>query len=120
MHHQFFEPLRGKLRAGSLVVVNSSVFQAPLDREAWHVFDVPAGACAAELGSPVVGAMVLIGAFARITGIVAPVSLEEAMRACVPSYRRQHIETNERALRAGFELAQSGAAPAWRAEEAAA
>jgi len=118
MHHQFFAPLRGKLRAGSLVVVNASVFQAPLD-PAWRAFEVPAGARAAELGSPVVGAMVLIGAFARITGIVAPESLDEAMRACVPSYRRQHIETNERALRAGYELAPAAAAPAWRAEEAA-
>ena len=119
MHHQFFAPLRGKLRDGSLVLVNSSVFQAPLDRDAWQVFDVPAGARAAELGSPVVGAMVLIGAFARITRVVALASLEEAMGACVPSYRRQHVETNERALRAGFELAQDDAAPAWRAEQAA-
>ena len=103
MHHQFFAPLRGKLRDGSLVLVNSSVFQAPLDRDAWQVFDVPAGARAAELGSPV----------------VALASLEEAMGACVPSYRRQHVETNERALRAGFELAQDDAAPAWRAEQAA-
>ena len=117
MHHQFFAPLRGKLRAGSLVVVNSSVFQATLD-PGWQVFEVPAGSRATELGSPVVGAMVLIGAFARITGLVAPASLEEAMRACVPSYRRQHIETNERALRAGFELAKSDAAPAWREEAA--
>jgi 2-oxoglutarate ferredoxin oxidoreductase subunit gamma len=119
MHHQFFEPSRRKLRAGSLVAVNSSVFQAPLDRRAWRVFDVPAGARASELGSPVVGAMVLIGAFARITGLVAPGALEEAMRACVPPYRRQHVELNERALRAGFELAQAGEAPAWRAERAA-
>jgi 2-oxoglutarate ferredoxin oxidoreductase subunit gamma len=118
MHHQFFAPLRGKLRAGSLVVVNAPVFQAPLD-PGWRVIEVPAGARASELGSPMVGAMVLIGAFARITGIVTLASLEEAMRACVPSYRKQHIETNERALRAGFELAQEGVAPAWRGEEAA-
>ena len=31
----------------------------------------------------------------------------------VPSYRRQHIETNERALRAGWDAATPGAAPVW-------
>ena len=55
----------------------------------------------------------------HITGIVALASLDEAMRACVPSYRRQHIEANERALRAGFELANTSAAPAWGEEAAA-
>ncbi|HVN39762.1 MAG TPA: 2-oxoacid:acceptor oxidoreductase family protein [Myxococcota bacterium] len=118
MHHQFFAPLRGKLRPGSLVVANSTVFTASLDRT-WRAFEVPATARATELGSPVVGAMVLIGAFARITGLVSLASLEEAMRACVPSYRRQHVELNERALHAGFEHAPADAAPAWRTEEAA-
>ena len=118
MHHQFFAPLRGKLRPGSLLVANSTVFDAPLD-PAWRVFEVPATARATELGSPVVGAMVLIGAFARITGMVSLASLEEAMRACVPSYRRQHVELNERALRVGFEQAPEAAAPAWRTDEAA-
>jgi 2-oxoacid:acceptor oxidoreductase gamma subunit (pyruvate/2-ketoisovalerate family) len=118
MHHQFFAPLRGKLRAGSLLVANSTVFDARLD-PAWRVFEVPATARATELGSPVVGAMVLIGGFARITGLVSLASLEDAMRECVPSYRRQHIELNERALRAGFDQAPDAAAPAWHAEAAA-
>jgi 2-oxoglutarate ferredoxin oxidoreductase subunit gamma len=119
MHHQFFAPLRGKLRAGSLVLVNSTLFQHELDRGALRVFEVPASACATELGSAVVGAMVLIGAFARITGLVSLASLEEAMRACVPCYRRQHVELNERALRAGWGAAPDAAAPAWLAEETA-
>lgn len=119
MHHQFFPALCGKLRAGSLLVANSTLFDAPLDRRAWRVFEVAATARATELGSAVVGAMVLIGAFARITGLVSLSSLEQAMRACVPSYRRQHVELNERALCAGFELAPGDAAPAWGADEAA-
>jgi 2-oxoacid:acceptor oxidoreductase gamma subunit (pyruvate/2-ketoisovalerate family) len=118
MHHQFFAPLRPKLRAGSLLVVNAPMFRAELD-PAWRVFEVPASARATELGGAVVGAMVLIGAFARISGLVALGSLEQAMRDSVPPYRRQHVELNERALRAGFEQAPDAAAPAWRAEAAA-
>jgi 2-oxoacid:acceptor oxidoreductase gamma subunit (pyruvate/2-ketoisovalerate family) len=119
MHSQFFGPLRAKLRPGAIVVRNASLFHDVLDTDAHRVFDVEATARATELGSPVVGAMLLIGAFARITGIVRLDSLLTAMRACVPSYRRQHVEMNERALRAGFESAPGDAAPAWQVEEAA-
>ena len=60
----------------------------------------------------------LIGAFAGLTGLVAIDSLVDAMRESVPAYRRQHVETNEKALRTGFETLPRGAAPAW-AEAAA-
>jgi 2-oxoglutarate ferredoxin oxidoreductase subunit gamma len=114
LHHQFWEPLRGKLRPGGVVVVNAPLFQGTLDRSAQRVFEVPATALAAELGSPLSAAMVLIGAFARLTGLVGLESLAEGMRASLPSYRRQHAERNEQALRAGFSAAPAGAAPAWR------
>jgi 2-oxoacid:acceptor oxidoreductase gamma subunit (pyruvate/2-ketoisovalerate family) len=117
LHHQFWEPARAKLRAGAVVVVNHPVFAAPLDRERLRVFEVPAAAIAKELGSPMVAAMVMIGAHAWITGLVGIESLVAAMRESVPPYRRQHVETNEKALRAGFAHAQPGA-PAWAAEAA--
>ena len=37
----------------------------------------------------------------------------------LPAYRRQHAEGNARALRAGADLVDSLAAPAWSAAEAA-
>jgi Pyruvate/2-oxoacid:ferredoxin oxidoreductase gamma subunit len=117
LHHQFWEPARAKLRPGAVVVVNHPVFAAPLDRERWRVFEVPAAALAKELGSPMVAAMVLIGAYARITGLVGVEGLVAAMRESVPPYRRQHVEANEKALRTGFAHALPGA-PAWDAEAA--
>jgi 2-oxoglutarate ferredoxin oxidoreductase subunit gamma len=117
LHHQFWEPARAKLRAGAVVVVNHPVFAGELDRERLRTFEVPAAAIAKELGSPMVAAMVMIGAHARITGLVGIDSLVAAMRESVPPYRRQHVELNEKALRAGFAHAQP-AAPAWAAEAA--
>jgi hypothetical protein len=35
------------------------------------------------------------------------------MRASIPPYRTQHIEANERALRAGAKLLPAGEFPAW-------
>ena len=46
-----------------------------------------------------------------LTGIVEVESLIAAMKQLVPAYRRQHVETNERALRAGADAAAPGLAP---------
>jgi Pyruvate/2-oxoacid:ferredoxin oxidoreductase gamma subunit len=118
MHHQFWGPVRARLRPGAVVVVNSPLFEGELDRQAHRVFEVPATTRAAELGSAMAAAMVLIGAFARLTGLVGPASLVAAMRESVPSYRRQHVALNEQALQAGFDIAPAAAAPAWAVGEA--
>jgi Pyruvate/2-oxoacid:ferredoxin oxidoreductase gamma subunit len=57
--------------------------------------------------------MVVTGAYAAITGIVALDSLIAAMRESLPPYRKQHAELNEKALRAGYEMAPANVAPAW-------
>ena len=119
MHPQFFAPLRAKLRPGAVVMVNSSLFHGELDRRAQRVFEIPATALAAELGNPLGASLLLLGAFARTTGFVALESLLAGMRESVPSYRRQHVEGNEAALRAGFGAVPAGAAPAWHVEAAA-
>ena len=119
MHHNFFEPLRKKLRPGSVLVLNSSLFEAEVDREAWRVFDVPATKIATDLGSPLAASMVLTAAFAALTGLVGLDSLVAAMRDSVPPYRKQHVEANESALRAGWGAVPHGVAPAWEGERAA-
>lgn len=113
MHHQFFEPMRPKLRDGTIVVVNESLFEGELDRSAWQVFDIPATRIATELGNTLAACLVLTAAYARITGIVGLDALIAGMREAVPSYRRQHIESNEKALRVGFEHTSPGVAPLW-------
>jgi len=113
LHHAFWEPVRIKLRPGGVVVLNASLFEGEVDRERRRVFDVDATRIATELGSPLTASMVMIGATASITGLLALSSLAEAMRACVPAYRHQHLDANEKALRAGFESAPALAAPAW-------
>jgi hypothetical protein len=46
--------------------------------------------------------------------MVALATLQQAMRACVPPYRREHVELNDRALAAGWEAVSQATAPAWR------
>ena len=113
MHHEFYAPVAAKLRPESVVVVNTSVFEGTVDPEArgLRVFEVPASEIAAELGHPMGGALVLLAAFASLTGLVGLEGLLAGMRDSVPSYRRQHLESNEKAIREGFGRLPAGAAP---------
>jgi Pyruvate/2-oxoacid:ferredoxin oxidoreductase gamma subunit len=119
MHHAFWEPVRPKLRPGAIVVLNASVFEGEVDRQVHRVFEVPATERAAALGSALAASLVLAGAFSALTGLVDVDSLVTAMHDSVPSYRRQHLETNERALREGFASLPGNALPAWPSGRAA-
>ena len=112
MHDEYWPPVEAKLRPDGLVLVNDATFTAEIHAPV-TVHRVPATNVAADLGNPLGGSMVMLGAYAAITGIVALDTLIEGMRASIPPYRTQHIEANERALRAGWELLPEHAFPAW-------
>ena len=57
--------------------------------------------------------MVVLGAFAAATALVALESLTEAAGNVLPEYRRQHVEANRRALDAGYRLVRAPLADAW-------
>ncbi len=115
MHHQFYAPLREKLRDDALVVINESLFQGEAARGGQRVFAIPATRMASEVGSPLAASMVLVASYARITELASLESLVAGMREAIPSYRRQHLESNEKALRMGFEHTPAGAASVWSA-----
>jgi Pyruvate/2-oxoacid:ferredoxin oxidoreductase gamma subunit len=114
LHPRYWQPLQPRLVSGAIVVVNSSLFDEPVDRERWRVFDVAATEVASEqLGNPMVVSMVAAGTYVALTGLVELDSAITAMEESLPSYRRQHAEGNAIALRTGFDLAETLAAPAW-------
>ena len=114
MHDDFWPPVEIKLRPGGLVLVNDTTFGADV-RPDVTVHRVPATTVAADLGNALGGSMVMLGAFAAITGVVGVDAAVAGMKESIPSYRTQHIEANERAIRAGWELLPASAFPAWEA-----
>jgi Pyruvate/2-oxoacid:ferredoxin oxidoreductase gamma subunit len=104
------------LEPGAVVVVNDSLFTDPIAGDRWRVHGLPATRMATECGSALAGALVLVGAYAAVTGIVALDALVSGLEASLPERRRQHRELNERALRAGFAAVPANAAPAWPRE----
>ena len=114
MHDDYWPPVEAKLRPGGLVLVNDTTFTADV-RVDVTVHRVPATTVATDLGNALGGSMVMLGAFCATTGIVSADAAVEGMRASIPSYRTQHIEANERAIRAGWGLLPAGEYPAWEA-----
>ncbi len=112
MHDEFWAPIEPKLRTGGLVLVNESTFEheitAPVTVRRIAATDIATG-----LGNPLGGSMVMVGAYAALTGLVGLDALIEGMRQSVPPYRTQHIAANELALRTGWESVTPGEFPAW-------
>jgi Pyruvate/2-oxoacid:ferredoxin oxidoreductase gamma subunit len=114
MDPSYWSTIRPNLADGAVVVVNSSLCAAlHVDVPGATVFAVAASEVASDLGNPMSAGFVLLGAFVAVTGLVGVESAIGAMRQLVPAYRTQHLESNERAIRAGAGLLPPEAAPAW-------
>jgi Pyruvate/2-oxoacid:ferredoxin oxidoreductase gamma subunit len=118
MHPGYFPLVAAKLVPEAIVIANVSLFPEPIAGDRWRVYGVPGTEIATECGSSLAGAIVLVGAYASLTGLVSLDALIAGLAASLPERRRQHRELNERALRAGFATLPSGAAPAWPPEVA--
>jgi 2-oxoglutarate ferredoxin oxidoreductase subunit gamma len=111
LHHQYWEAPRQRLRNGALVAVDESIAGHLPPMPAQTIVLVPATQIATRCNAPMAAGMALLGGFAALTGVAKVDSLVAAMKQIVPSYRRQHIETNERALREGAGSVQAGGMP---------
>ena len=94
------------------MLVNSTVFEGSFDED-HQVVEVPATDLAVDLGNIMTASMIMLGAYAAATGMVALDSLDAAVTASLPSYRSQHVARNVAAIRAGFEFAPRDLSPAW-------
>jgi Pyruvate/2-oxoacid:ferredoxin oxidoreductase gamma subunit len=112
MHDEYWEPVEAKLRPAGLVLVNDATFTTEIAAPV-TVLRVPATNVAADIGNPLGGSMVMLAAYAAITGIVERGALVEGMRESIPPYRTQHIEANERAIAAGWDLLPANEHSAW-------
>jgi 2-oxoglutarate ferredoxin oxidoreductase subunit gamma len=112
MHDEYWAPIEPKLRPGGLVLVNDATFTAAITAPV-TVQRIDATGVASALGNALGASMVMLGAYASATAVVEQASLLEAMRRSIPPYRTQHIEANERAILAGYDLLPAGSCPAW-------
>ena len=115
MHHDYWSFVEERLRPGSVVLVNSTVFQGDLGRDDVHAIDVAATDLAVDVGNIMAASVVMIGALSGLTGLVGLDALVDAVPLALPPYRTKHIALNQDALRAGFAAVDRDAFPAWSA-----
>ena len=70
MHDDYWPVVEAKLRPGGLVLVNDTTFTSDVRADV-VVHRVPATTVATDLGSPLSGSMVMLGAFCATTSIVS-------------------------------------------------
>ena len=119
MHHAYWADVASRLRPGGVAVIDSSVFQGDPGRPDVHVLAVDGSGTASELGAPMAGSMVVLGALAAATGIVEIDALLAATGQVLPPYPALHAEANARAIEAGAALVPTRVVDAWSDEPVA-
>ncbi|MBV8464188.1 MAG: 2-oxoacid:acceptor oxidoreductase family protein [Acidimicrobiales bacterium] len=116
MHDEHSAHARSCLRPGSLLFVNADIVAAPDRKGALSevvVVEVPALTLARDVGHPMGESLVMLGAYAVATGLVAPASLTAAVGDALPPYRSQHREACTRSIEAGAASVAQPVAVAW-------
>lgn len=112
MHHEHAAGVTARVVPGGLLLVNSSVCDATqIGRPDCTVVEIPATAMATDAGHAMTATIVMAGAFAATTGIVALAELEASVTLALPPYRQHHVAVNVTALRAGAALAERPPSP---------
>ena len=94
---------QNQIQSGGLFFINSSLVESEIARGDINVIKVPANSIAENLGSPKSANMVMLGAFARKSGLVSLPSTIEALKFILGT-KQKLLAVNEKALRAGYNL----------------
>jgi 2-oxoglutarate ferredoxin oxidoreductase subunit gamma len=100
-----YEPL---VKAGGVLIANSTLIRTLSERDDITVVYVPANDLAAELGNAKMANVVLLGALLAAKPILSIEALKQAMEDHIPEHRKHIIEPNKQALDRGIEYARKG------------
>lgn len=94
------------IKAGGLIVVNSSLIEQKSEREDIRVIYVPASDIATELGNPRMANLVMLGALVQATGLVSFETIGQQLEEHLSARHRKWLEPNKQALAKGAALAK--------------
>jgi 2-oxoglutarate ferredoxin oxidoreductase subunit gamma len=94
-----FEPL---IKKGGTLIINSSLVKTKPTRTDITVYAVPFNQLADEIGNPKVGNILMLGAFAAVTGAVSTGAIVKALPKVFKKAKPEILELNRKALEKGF------------------
>jgi len=109
MNHPSLAKFGPLVKAGGLLVVNTTLALEPPSRSDIDVALVPATEAADALGAIQVANMVMLGAYLARKPIAQVETILDVLREVLPQRRHHLIGLNEQAIRRGQELAQAAA-----------
>ena len=95
---------QNRVAPGGDIFLNSSIINAQPTRKDVHIHAVPVGDLAEQLGNPRVLNIVMMGAFIRETGLIAPEAFLKGLKQILGEKKKAAMEINRKAFAAGYEL----------------
>ena len=94
---------QNQIQSGGVLLFNSSLVEAEIERGDIEVVGVPANRIAEELGSPRSANMVMLGAFTRKSNLLSLSTLIEGLGSTLKK-KEKLVAINKKALMTGYEL----------------
>lgn len=105
MNQPSLDKFENSLCNEGLLIINSSIIEAPASRGDIEICDVKANDIADKLGVPQVANMVILGLYLAKRPIVKLETVISAMAERLGEKKAHLLDTNKKALAAGFKLA---------------
>ncbi len=100
------EAYESAIKPGGALIVNSSLIDITSQRDDITVFYIPATDMATDMGNVRIANMILLGAWANVTGVVTVEQLVQALNDHLPPNKQKMVLVNQEALQLGAKTAQ--------------
>jgi 2-oxoglutarate ferredoxin oxidoreductase subunit gamma len=98
-----FEP---KVKAGGMMIYNSSLINTTEFRKDIKAYAVPASEMAIEMGNDKVANVIMAGAYAKLSGMFDYDEVINAFPRFMPASKKELLEININAFKKGYEYAE--------------
>ncbi|MBR2951684.1 MAG: 2-oxoacid:acceptor oxidoreductase family protein [Clostridia bacterium] len=98
-----FEKYESSVKAGGMIVADSSLIEKKTTRDDIKAFYIPATQLAKENGMPTLANMIILGKVIKESSIVEYGNIEEALKKVVSAKRIELLDINRRAIEIGYE-----------------
>ena len=98
-----FEKYESSVKAGGMIVADSSLIEKKTARDDVKAFYIPATQLAKENGMPTLANMIILGKVIKESSIVEYENIEDALKKVVSAKRIELLDINRRAIEIGYE-----------------